>query len=217
MIKVLIVEDEKSISDLINISLTSDGYYCDCSFDGMDAADKIENNNYDLILLDIMIPSVDGYELMEYIRPLEVPVIFITAKSKLQDKVKGLKLGADDYITKPFEILELLARVESVLRRYHKQDKEIVFEDLEINTESHIIKKRGEEISLTMKEYELLLLFIRNKNIALFRDKIYEQVWECDFNGDTRTVDIHVQRLRKKLGWEKKIVSVHKIGYRLEA
>jgi len=216
MLKILIVEDEKPISNLIHISLTRAGYQSECVYDGLSAANKIENTNYDLILLDIMLPKIDGYELMEYIKPIGVPVIFLTAKASVADRVKGLKLGADDYLVKPFEIIELLARVESVLRRYHKTETRITVEDLEIDTQSRVVKKNGVAVSLTKKEYELLLLFIQNKNIALFRDTIYEKIWEDEYMGDSRTVDLHVQRMRKKIGWEDKISTVYKIGYRLD-
>ena len=216
MIHILVVEDELPISNLISMNLKENGYCCDVANDGMQAADLIEENTYDLILLDIMLPHVNGYELMEYIRPLNVPVIFITAKNDVADRVKGLHLGADDYIVKPFEIVELLARVEAVLRRYNKGESKISVADVEINTQSRSVKKNGRQIDLTMKEYELLLLFIRNKNIALFRETIFERVWQSEYLGDTRTVDLHVQRLRKKLGWEKLIVAVYKVGYRLE-
>ncbi|HBB27950.1 MAG TPA: DNA-binding response regulator [Clostridiales bacterium] len=213
---ILIVEDELPISNLIKINLVDAGYKCTCAFDGEEAANLIENNQFDLILLDIMLPKIDGYELMEYIKSYDIPVIFLTAKSDVRDKVKGLKLGADDYITKPFEIIELLARVETVLRRYNKSDDKIHILDINIDTLSRIVKKNDEVINLTVKEYEILLLFIQNKNIALYRDHIYSKVWGDDFMGDSRTVDLHVQRMRKKLGWEEKIVPVYKIGYRLE-
>ncbi|MCL1805930.1 MAG: response regulator transcription factor [Clostridiales bacterium] len=216
MIRILIVEDEKPISDLIRMNLQSAGYVCDCAFDGMAAAQKVENNRYDLILLDVMLPEVNGYELMPYIRHYGTPVIFVTAKDRVEDRVKGLKLGADDYLIKPFEIIELLARVEAVLRRYDLNQRLLEIDDLVIDTASRTVKKAGEEISLTKKEFELLLFFIRNKNIALYRDKIYEMIWESDYMGDSRTVDLHVQRLRRKLGWEEKIASVYKVGYRLE-
>lgn len=215
--KILIVEDEKNIADLIGLSLTKTGYEYECISDGMDAADMIEKNHYDLILLDIMLPGADGYELLEYIKTLEIPVIFITAKSRVEDKVKGLKMGAEDYITKPFELAELNARIECVLRRYNKQWEQIEIDGIEIDLNSRIVKREGKVIDLTMKEFGLLLLFIRNKNIALFRERIYEEVWESEYTGDSRTVDIHILRLRKKLCWEEKIVSVRKIGYRLEA
>ncbi|MDF2538527.1 MAG: hypothetical protein K0S76_1548 [Herbinix sp.] len=216
MNQILIVEDEKAISNLMLLSLTQAGYQCECVYDGLAAADKIEKRNYDLILLDVMLPKLNGFELMEYIRSIGIPVIFVTAKNSVADRVKGLKLGADDYLTKPFEIVELLARVESVLRRFHKTKQQFTIGDLEIDTLSRVVKRQGVEISLTKKEYELLLLFIQNKNIALFRDKIYEKIWESEYTGDSRTVDLHIQRLRKKVSWEDKITAVYKIGYRLE-
>lgn len=214
--RILIVEDERAISNLLKMSLTSAGYRCDIAHDGMEGADKLEQNRYDLILLDIMLPKVDGYELMEYIRPIQIPVIFLTAKGKTEEKVKGLKLGAEDYLTKPFEILELLARVETVLRRYHRIAREYEVKGVRVSEDSRSVTRNGQEIALTRKEFQLLVLFLENKNMALFRDQIYERVWEGEYSADTRTVDLHVQRLKKKLGWEKEIVSVHKVGYRLE-
>ena len=216
MNKILIVEDEKSINRLIKINLSDAGYSCLCAFDGKEAIELIDHNHFDLILLDIMLPEINGYELMEYIRPLEIPVIFLTAKSDVKDRVKGLKLGAEDYIAKPFEIIELVARVETVLRRFHKTETLLNVYDITIDTLSRIVKKEGQVINLTVKEYDLLLLFIQNKNIALFHDRIYEAVWGEYYMGDSRTVDLHVQRLRKKLGLEDKIVPVYKVGYRLE-
>ena len=216
MFKILIVEDEQPISNLIEMNLKKAGYACDCVFEGMAAADALDKVKYDLILLDVMLPKVDGYELMSYIAPLEIPVIFLTAKSTVADRVKGLRLGADDYLTKPFEIIELLARVESVLRRYHKTESVIEIEGLRIDTASRVVFRDGKQIVLTMKEFELLLLFVRNKNIALYRETIYERIWGGEYMGDSRTVDLHVQRMRKKVGWEDKIVTVYKVGYRLE-
>lgn len=216
MIKILVVEDEKSISDFISMNLKAAGYSIKQVFDGMAAADLIEKQTFDLILLDIMLPELNGFELMEYIRPLGIPVIFITAKSDVRDRVKGLRLGADDYLVKPFEIVELLARVESVLRRAGKLERLITVDNVEIDTQSMSVKKDGIPVDLTNKEYGLLLLFVRNRGIALFRETLYEKVWEADYMGDTRTVDLHVQRLRKKLGWENKIHAVYKVGYRLE-
>ncbi|NLV16331.1 MAG: response regulator transcription factor [Syntrophomonadaceae bacterium] len=216
MIKILIVEDEKPISDLIRINLSEAGYYCDCAFDGLSAAAMIDENKYDLILLDIMLPEADGYELMEYIRPQRIPVIFLTAKATVHDRVKGLKLGADDYLIKPFEIVELLARVEAVLRRYHVGQTVVEIGDVVVDTGSRMVKKENSEVQLTKKEYELLIFFIQNNNIALSRDTIYEKIWESDYMGDSRTVDLHVQRLRKKLGWENLVTAVYKFGYRLE-
>ncbi|NLA86845.1 MAG: response regulator transcription factor [Clostridiales bacterium] len=216
MIKILVVEDEKPISHLIRLSLHKAGYTCTCVYDGIAAADILECERFDLILLDIMLPGVDGFELMEFIRPLDMPVIFLTAKNSVNDKVKGLKMGADDYLVKPFEIIELLARVETVLRRYHKVDSVITMDGLEIDTRSMIVRRDGEDIALTRKEYELLLLFVRNPGTALYRETIYERVWGGDYMGDSRTVDLHVQRIRKKVGWEDKLQAIYKVGYRLE-
>ena len=218
LIHVLIVEDEKPIADLIRLSLTKEGFCCTCAQDGARAADLLERNTYDLILLDVMLPEVDGFELMEYIRPLEIPVIFLTAKGALADRVKGLRLGAEDYIVKPFELMELLARVETVLRRCGKTGRVLSLPpDIEIDTASHVVRRGGQPVPLTAKEYDLLLLFMQNKNIALYRDRIYERVWGEEFLGDSRTVDLHIQRMRKKLGLENRLVAVYKVGYRLEA
>ena len=217
MIRILIVEDEKPISDLLRMSLTRAGYNCECAYDGLAAADLIEAHRYDLILLDIMLPGVDGFQLMEYIKPTGMPVIFLTAKNAVSDRVKGLHMGAEDYIVKPFEVIELLARVEVVLRRFHKLEQVISVGGLTIDTQSMVVTREGQQIALTNKEYELLLLFVRNPNTALYRETIYERVWESNYMGDSRTVDLHVQRLRKKVGWEDKLVAVYKVGYRLEA
>ena len=216
MLKVLIVEDEKAISNLILINLKAEGYSCTCAYDGKEAADQIEKNNYDLILLDIMLPEIDGYELLEYIRPTETPVIFITAKGNLHDRVQGLRLGADDYIVKPFQISELTARVDALLRRMGKSVTQFSLFGVEINTESRIVTKDGIPIDLTLKEFDLLVELIRNKNVALYRDRLYEKVWDEPFTGETRTLDSHIQRLRKKLDWDEHIKTVFRIGYRLE-
>lgn len=215
MLKILVAEDEEPISNLIRINLTKAGYQCICAGDGVSAADLMLNEHFDLVLLDIMLPGINGYELMEYARRLELPVIFLTALGSTENKVKGLKMGADDYLAKPFEIVELLARVEVVLRRYHKAEKIIKVLDITVDTASRTVLQNGQEISLTMKEFDLLLLFIQNRNIALYRDTIYENVWGGEYEEQSRTVDLHVQRLKKKLHWEKYITAVYKVGYRL--
>lgn len=214
MLQILVVEDEQSISNLIKINLTKAGYACDCAYDGLAAVDMLDKKPYDLVLLDIMLPGADGYEIMDYIAPLEIPVIFLTAKASVADRVKGLRMGADDYLTKPFEIIELLARVESVLRRYHKTEQVLIEGDLVVDTASRKVTKKGETISLTKKEFDLLLLFVRNKNIALYRETIYERIWGGEYMGDSRTVDLHVQRMRKKAGLEEQIQTVYRVGYR---
>lgn len=214
--KVLIVEDDKAISNLIHLSLKKEGFICVCAFDGKEAADLLSSNSYDLILLDIMLPEIDGFELMDYIRPMEIPVIFLTAKGDVADRVRGLRAGAEDYIVKPFEIAELLARIDVVLRRYRKNDMVIEIDDLKIDTFSMQVWKNGTEIMLTRKEFDLLVLFTQNPRRALYRENIYERVWGEEFQFGSKTVDLHVQRLRKKIGWEAKLVAVSKIGYRLE-
>ena len=201
MIHILVVEDEQPISNLIRMSLTKEGYHCACAFDGAEAADFLEKNRYDLIY---------------YIRPLEIPVIFLTAKAAVQDRVKGLKLGAEDYIVKPFEIVELLARIDVVLRRYQKCDMVLEIGGLKIDTASMQVWRDGEEISLTKTEYELLLLFARNPRRAMYRETIYERVWGEEYPFGSKAVDLHIQRLRKKIGWENCLRAVNKVGYRLE-
>ena len=212
---ILIVEDEKPISNLIKMSLKNVGSFCDCAYDGVQAADMIEANNYDLILLDVMIPYVDGFELMEYIRPYEIPVIFITAKNSVDDRVKGLRMGAEDYIVKPFEVMELLARVEVVLRRFNKTEDHIDINGLMIDLKNHTVQRDGEEILLTPKEYDILVFFAQNPNMAIYRENIYERIWGGEFDFSSKTVDLHIQRLRKKTHLENELQAVNKVGYRL--
>ena len=216
MIRILIVEDEKPIAELIRMSLRKAGYICTCAADGAAAADLLESNASDLILLDVMLPKIDGFELMEYIRPTGTPVIFITAKNAVSDRVKGLRMGAEDYIVKPFEVVELLARVDVVLRRYNKTDTVIEIGGLRIDTRAMQVWRGAEEISLTHKEYDLLLFFARNPGTALYRETIYEHVWGGEYSYGSKTVDLHIQRLRKKVGWENRLLAVNKVGYRLE-
>ncbi|MFR9234275.1 MAG: response regulator transcription factor [Eisenbergiella massiliensis] len=215
MIKILIVDDEKPICDLIDLNLSASGYQCRTVQDGLEALKLIEEN-FDLILLDIMLPGADGYDIMEYIRPMGIPVIFITAKHEVRDRVKGLKLGADDYLVKPFDVVELVARVEAVLRRYNKTERLLSAGDVVVDVEARRVTRAGVPVELTNKEFGLLVLFMKNKNVALFRETLYEKVWEGEYYGDSRTLDLHVQRLRRKLGWEHSLVAVYKVGYRLE-
>lgn len=215
MIKILIVEDEPPISNLIKLSLSKEGYSCDCAFDGAAAADMIAETPYDLILLDIMLPEVNGFELMEYIQPLNIPVIFLTAMNSVDNRVKGLRMGAEDYIVKPFEVVELVARVDVVLRRFNKTEDHLSVGDLTIDTKAMRVKRKNEEIILTRKEYDLLLLFARNPDVALYRETLYERVWGGDLGVGSKTVDLHVQRLRKKAGLENHLQAVSKVGYRL--
>ena len=216
MIRILIVDDEKPICDLIDMNLSAAGYDCRSVQDGIAAIDLIEKEDFDLILLDIMLPGADGFDIMEYIRPLKVPVIFITARHEVKDRVKGLKLGAEDYLVKPFDVLELVARVEVVLRRFHKTENILTAGDVTVDLEALKVTRAGRPIVLTNKEYGLLVLFMQNKNVALFKETLYEKVWKDEYIADSRTLELHVQRLRRKMGWEKKLVAVYKVGYRLE-
>lgn len=216
MIKILLAENEKPVADLIAVNLRNAGYDCLAAQNGMRALSLVEKQTFDLSLIDIVLPDLSGYELLDYLRPLDIPVIFLTGKDDIEERVRGLRLGAEDYITRPFAVAELLARVDVVLRRYCKLDEHLVIGDVEIAMEARRVTRSGIPVDLTMKEYQLLLLFIRNRNIALFREVIFERIWESDYLGDSRTVDLHVQRLRKKLGWEEKIKSVYKVGYRLD-
>ena len=216
MPKILIVEDDQTISKLIAASLSISGYESVPCFDGNEAVHMVRNEEFDLILLDIMLPGLDGFQVMEKIRETGTPVIFLTAMGDVSDRVKGLKSGAEDYIVKPFEPLELLARIEIVLRRFNREQKNLSFRDITVNMEERSVRRGSEIIDLTPKEYDLLVLFLKHQNVALSRDKILMGVWECSANIETRTVDNHVQRLRKKLGLEDCLKTVFKVGYRLE-
>ena len=212
MSKILIVEDEQPIVDLISLVLRANGYEIDFALDGEVGADHIMDNSYDLILLDIMLPKYDGYELLEYAKTENIPVIFITAKGEIKDRVKGLNMGADDYIVKPFEMEELIARVNSVLRRYKSV---ISLPNIKINTKIRQVLVNDKEVKLTPKEYDLLMYLIDNGNTILTREKILESVWGMD-DTDTRTVDLHIGRLRKKLELDNAIKTVPKVGYLFE-
>jgi len=214
MALILIVEDDQDINDLIAKNLKLVGHTYTQVFDGLEAIKIATENNFDLILLDIMLPGMDGFEVIKKIP--HAPVIFITAKSGLDYKLNGLKLGADDYIVKPFEMLELLARVEVVLRRTQKNNTTFSLDNVDVNMADRTVKVCGKEADLSPKEYELLEVLIKNQNIALSRDKLLELAWGYDYIGETRTVDNHIQKLRSKLGWEDKIKTIYKLGYRLE-
>lgn len=216
MIRILAVDDEEPIAQLLRLSLKQAGYECICAYDGVQAADLIEKEAFDLILLDIMLPGIDGFELMEYIRTTGTPVIFLTAKNAVADRVRGLRLGAEDYMVKPFDVLELLARVEGVLRRHGKLQTILQVGDLQFNTLAMQVFRAGQEVPLTRKEYELALLFAQNQGIVLSKSTIYERIWGGEFPEHTRTVELHIQRMKKKLGWTEKIRPVFGMGYRLE-
>ena len=217
MNKILIAEDEAAIAHQVRTVLTDAGYRCVWAPDGNQAADFLERESFDLALLDIMLPGADGYELLDYCKTLEVPVIFLTARGGVEDRVRGLRRGAEDYLPKPFALPELLARVETVLRRCGKGDQLLrVDPDIVIDPAARTVRKDGQAVALTAKEFDLLVLFAQNKNVALCRDRIFERVWNEEYMGDSRTVDLHVQRMRKKLGLENRLTAVYKVGYRLE-
>ena len=215
MAEILIVEDEELINNLIKENLVLAGHVCTQDYDGQAALETIHNHTFDLILLDIMLPACSGYDILPKCK--DIPVIILTARDGVYDKVKGLNRGAEDYIVKPFDMLELIARVNVVLRRNAGNQKEIFqLGKLCVDLQSHKISLDGSEVLLTLKEYELLEYFIRNRNIALTRERLIEQVWGYDYEGDTRTVDVHVASIRRKLDLGKQLKTVYKLGYRLE-
>lgn len=216
MANILIVEDDEPIAELIYMNLCAENYRCICACDGAEGARLLEKERFDLVLLDIMLPKLDGYGLLELVRPTGTPVIFLTAKGSVEDRIKGLKAGADDYLAKPFQVGELLARVEAVLRRMGNRTDLVVLGDVTICPDSRQVTKNGCPVILTAKEFDLLLALVQNKNVALYREQLYENVWKEPFLGETRTLDAHIQRLRRKLGWEDRIKTIFRIGYRLE-
>ena len=216
IINVLIIEDDTSISNLILTTLVREGYMCEAALDGRKGLELYETGKFDLILLDLMLPEISGYNLLEIIREGTTPVIVISAMNQVQDRIRGLKMGADDYLSKPFQIGELVARVESVLRRAGKESSNITIGDVTINTDSRSVTKNDVPVDLTAKEFDLLVLLANNKNVALNRSYLYEAVWHDWYTGDTRTLDNHIQRLRKKLDWGDTIETVFRIGYRLK-
>ncbi|MCL1788132.1 MAG: response regulator transcription factor [Defluviitaleaceae bacterium] len=214
MAKILIVEDDPAINELIAMNLKLVGHSYIQVYDGAEAIRMAFENPVDLILLDVMLPGADGFEVIKQV-PF-TPVIFITAKDGLQHRLNGLSLGADDYIVKPFEMLELLARVEAVLRRTQKHSTQFVLDHAAVDLSSRTATVDGTAVDLSPQEFELLEVLIKNQNIALSREKLLELAWGYDYAGETRTVDTHIQRLRSKLGWESRIKTLYKLGYRLE-
>jgi DNA-binding response OmpR family regulator len=214
MAQILVVEDDQAINELIARNLKLVGHTYIQAFDGIEAIKIAADNTVDLILLDVMLPGMDGFEGIREIPP--APVIFITAKGSLENRLEGLSLGADDYIVKPFEMLELLARIEAVLRRAQKNNTVFCLDGAVIDLTGRTARVNDIEIDLSPREFALLEVLIRNRNIALSRDKLLELAWGYDYAGETRTVDTHIQKLRSKLGWENRIKTLYKLGYRLE-
>ncbi|MBU5478542.1 response regulator transcription factor [Eubacterium sp. MSJ-13] len=214
MAEILIVEDDTTINEMVARNLKMVGHKCTQIYDGRKGLEMIEKGGFDLVLLDVMLPGMSGFEVME--KTKDVPVIFVTAKGELDDKLHGLSIGAEDYIVKPFEILELIARINVVLRRTKKNDDVFKISDVEVHLDRHDVFKNGERVQLAPQEYELLEVLIINRNMAMSREKLLELAWGWDYMGDTKTVDVHIRKLRKKLGLEKEICTINKLGYRLE-
>ena len=215
--RILIVEDEEAIAKMISMNLKVSNYDTKIFYDGEEAAQSLlEDSKYDLALLDVMLPGKDGFELLEIMKVYKIPVIFLTAKDDVASKIQGLKGGAEDYIVKPFEILELLVRVEKVLERVNKLEGTLIIGDVEINLKEHVVYKDGQEIVLKPMEFQLLAVLAKNKNIAISRENLLKMVWGTEYFGETRTVDVHIGQLRKKLDLGDKIKTVSKLGYRLE-
>lgn len=216
--RILVIEDDGAISELICMNLMVAGYEVQPIYDGLEAERLLEREDqFDLALLDIMLPGKDGFELMDVMKAHGIPVIYLTARADVTSKIKGLRSGAEDYLVKPFEILELLVRVEKVLERTGKQKSIIQIGDsIQINLSEHLVTMNEEQVSLKPMEYDLLVLLAKNKNVALTRDQLLNQVWGTNYMGETRTVDVHIGQLRKKLRLSDAIKTIPKIGYRLE-
>lgn len=217
MIQVLIVEDDPNIAKLIEATVAIGGYQGTVCSNGKQAFEKMESESYDLILLDVMLPDMSGFEIMRTRKKTDTPVIFITAKQELTDKVRGLRLGAEDYIVKPFEAMELLARIEVILRRVKKAENNYTYGDISVSVEEHTCKYNGEEVYLTPKEFEVLVFFMQHLDVAISRERLLGAVWGYEYEGETRTIDIHIQQIRKKLNLKDKLVTIPKLGYRLES
>ena len=226
MKKILIIDDEIHIVELLKFNLENNGYKVDYSYDGFDGYLKTKEFQPDLILLDWMLPNISGIDLLKKIRSDEtleqIPVIMLTAKNMEEDKLEGLEDGADDYITKPFSVKEVLARITSVLRRYKYTSNEKIevlkADDIQVNVNKQIVTKNGQEIELTLKEFQILKLLIENKGNVLTRTFLLDKIWGYDYYGETRTLDVHIRHLRKKIGDNdsKLIETVRGVGYKIK-
>ena len=215
--RILVVEDDTAISELICMNLEVTGYEVVPVLDGNEVEGTLEKEeDFDLALLDIMLPGKDGFELLGVMKKYGIPVIYITAKADVNSKIKGLRSGAEDFIVKPFEVLELLVRVEKVLERTGKQKEIIQVKDLEIHLSEHKVTRNGQTVSLKPMEYDLLVLLAKNKNVAFTREQMLNEVWGSNYLGETRTIDVHIGQLRRKLDLSDVIKTIPKIGYRLE-
>lgn len=217
MVKILIVEDDLNIAKMIEMTVSMGGYEGVICNNGNTALDAINKESFGVILLDIMLPGMNGFEVMEQLKNKEVQVIFLTALQDVADKVKGLRLGAQDYIVKPFEPLELLARIEVVLRRNGEKDENLEYKHIKVDLNKHIATANGEVVNLTFKEFDVLVFFLQHIDLAITREKLMSFIWGYDFVGETRTVDIHVQQVRRKMQLQDMLITIPKLGYRLES
>lgn len=215
--RIFVVEDDSAIADLIVNNLQYTGYDYAVFNNGTDAALSLErDHSFDLAILDIMLPGKDGFELMEYMQKYNIPVIYLTAKADISSKIKGLREGAEDYIVKPFEVLELLVRIEKVLDRFGKLNRILRFRDITIDLDNRTVTVSDEEIQMKPLEFDLLSILVKYKNRTLLRERLLNEIWGIDFIGGSRTVDVHIAQLRKKLGLYDELKTIPKIGYRLE-
>lgn len=216
--RIFLVEDEKPLSAAIVKMLEQEHFALDAAYTGPDGLDCALSGIYDAIVLDVMLPGMDGFAVLEHIRgeSCETPVIFLTALGAVADKVKGLRGGAEDYIVKPFEPVELLARIEVVLRRVGKSEMHLRYGDIQVDIEKHTALKNGVPVALTPKEFDVLVFFMRNPDVAITREQLLSNIWGFDFTGESRSVDIHVQQVRRKMGLQGKLITIPKLGYRLE-
>lgn len=217
MINILIVEDDVNIAKSIEVTVSIVGYGSEICSDGKSAVDSVKSGKFDLVLLDVMLPEMNGFEVLEHIKSSGIPVIFLTALGDVAEKIKGLRLGAEDYIVKPFEAMELIARIEVVLRRFNKSENTLCYGNINVDVNKHTVLMGGKSVDLTPKEFALFVFFVQNIDIAISRERLLSAVWGYEFEGESRTVDIHVQQIRKKLNLKNHLITIPKLGYRLES
>lgn len=212
---ILVVEDDPGICELLEMGLSTSGYHCSQAVTGKQALEMIEQQAFDLALMDIMLPELDGYELLPFMQRKNIPVIYISAKGNIADRVRGLRLGAEDYLVKPFDMLELLVRMEKVLYRQQSDSPVLSIDGVTVWENEHRVQVDGVDISLKPTEFALMLMFMKHPNRVISRDQLLREVWRDEYDGETRTVDSHVATLRKKLNWADRIITVFRIGYKL--
>lgn len=221
VIRLLIADGDPVAQEALRFGLSEAGYRCSVVGDGLAAANQLEVNSFDLLIMDTELPSLDGYDLLDYARQLRMPTIIVSRLGEVADRVRGLRAGADDYIVKPFALQEVCARAEAVLRRCKNinSDSEplvISYDEFIINTRSRKLMRHGERVELTPKEFDFFLMLVKKRGTVLYRDQLYRELWDIEYDGTTRTLDLHAQRIRRKLGLGQRLVAVYGVGYRLE-